>query len=96
MRCLPGWDTRLKAMLAQAQNQSEFGKAVISSYPPDYDSSGTSGIPYPQSLPIVLCADRFDDEGTVAASALTSSDGISELGLIGPFKCFADCRIQTH
>lgn len=37
MRFVPGWDSKLKHMLQQAEHMSTYGKAVISSYPPAYE-----------------------------------------------------------
>jgi len=37
MRFVPGWDSKLKHMLQQAEQMASFGKAVISSYPPAYE-----------------------------------------------------------
>lgn len=71
MQCLPGWDTRLKTMLCQAEEQSEFAKAVISSYPPDYEGTGPVDVFPTQNLPVVLCAERFDDQG-IAICSMTS------------------------
>jgi len=34
---VPGWDSKLKHMLQQAEQMASFGKAVISSYPPAYE-----------------------------------------------------------
>ena len=37
MRFVPGWDSKLKHMLQQAEQMAAFGKAVISTYPPPYE-----------------------------------------------------------
>ena len=37
MRFVPGWDTKLKQMLQQAEAVASCGRAVISSYPPAYE-----------------------------------------------------------
>ena len=37
MRFVPGWDSKIKHMLQQAEQMSTYGKAVVSSYPPAYE-----------------------------------------------------------
>ncbi len=37
MRFVPGWDEHLVCWLAASEQQAQFGKAVLSTYPPGYE-----------------------------------------------------------
>ncbi|KAL0031913.1 hypothetical protein WJX79_004937 [Trebouxia sp. C0005] len=63
MRFVPGWDSKLKDMLQQAEQMASFGKAVISSYPPPYEGEGAAASLPPTLDPTTLVAQGFDQDG---------------------------------
>ncbi|GMH32289.1 hypothetical protein BSKO_00123 [Bryopsis sp. KO-2023] len=63
VRCVDKWDTKMKDMLAVAEGQSTSGKALLSSYPPNYEGQGPSATTPDETLPVLLCAESFDQDG---------------------------------
>ncbi|KAL0023769.1 hypothetical protein WJX77_003977 [Trebouxia sp. C0004] len=63
MRFVPGWDSKLKHMLQQAEQMASFGKAVISSYPPPYEGEGAAASLPPTLDPTMMVAEGFDQDG---------------------------------
>lgn len=63
MRFVPGWDSKLKLMLQQAEQMATFGRAVISSYPPPYEGEGAAASLPPTLNPTIMVAQGFDQDG---------------------------------
>ncbi|KAL0054937.1 hypothetical protein WJX82_004792 [Trebouxia sp. C0006] len=63
MRFVPGWDSKLKHMLQQAEQMAAFGKAVISTYPPPYEGEGPAASLPPTLDPNIMLAQGFDQDG---------------------------------
>ncbi|KAK9916189.1 hypothetical protein WJX75_009844 [Coccomyxa subellipsoidea] len=63
MRFVPGWDDQLVQWLAACEQQAQFGKAVLSTYPPSYEGSGLQASVPADDRPVLLRASQFGQDG---------------------------------
>ncbi|EIE25897.1 hypothetical protein COCSUDRAFT_60908 [Coccomyxa subellipsoidea C-169] len=63
MRFAPGWDEQLIHWLAACEQQAQFGKAVLSTYPPDFQGSGLQATVPADDRPVLLRASHFGQDG---------------------------------
>ncbi|CAL8470118.1 g9660 [Coccomyxa elongata] len=65
MRFVPGWDEHLVHWLAVCEQHAQFGKAVLSTYPPGYEGCGLRAEVPADDRPVLLRASHFGQDGTL-------------------------------
>ncbi|BDA44136.1 probable Egl nine homolog 3 at N-terminal half [Coccomyxa sp. Obi] len=63
MRFVPGWDEHLIHWLAACEQNAQYGKAVLSTYPPEYEGCGLRAQVPADDRPVQLRASHFGLDG---------------------------------